>query len=147
MAIERIHPMAVHFPIALLIASVFLDFLRAATKKEEFDKSGFQLLVLGVIGAVVAVIFGFLAEDAAPKLPAVSDLIETHEALALTTTGIFAALLIARFVLMRKGSFDKLRIFYIIAAVAGIAILLSTAFFGGELVYEHGAAVNKAILK
>lgn len=147
MAIERVHPMAVHFPIALLIVSVFLDFLRVAAKKEIFEKSGFHLLVLGVVSAAIAVIFGLLAEDAAPKISVVHDIIETHEILAFVTTGIFAALLIIRYIFIRKNNFDKIRIVYLIVSVVGIGILLTTAFLGGELVYEHGAAVSKAILK
>ncbi|MBI3754500.1 MAG: DUF2231 domain-containing protein [Deltaproteobacteria bacterium] len=147
MAIERIHPMIVHFPIALLITSVFLDFLMLATKRENFERSGFHLLILGVVGAATAITFGWLAEDAAASRPHIADTIETHETLALTTAGIFIALLVIRYLFMRKNNFEKIRIYYLIAAILGIGLLLSTAYYGGQLVYDYGAAVSSAILK
>ncbi len=147
MTIERIHTMVVHFPIALLITSVFLDFLRLATKRENFERSGFHLLVLGVIGAVAAVIFGLLAEDAASDRPHIASTIETHETLAFTTALSFIILLIVRYIFVRKDNFSKIRPYYLIAAVVGISLLLTTAYYGGQLVYDYGAAVSAAILK
>lgn len=147
MPIEQIHPMMVHFPIALLIASIFLDFLSIIAKKDTFEKSAFYLLVLGILGAVAAIIFGLLAEDAASKRPNIADTIETHEALAFITTGIFIALLIVRYIFMKKDNFKKVKPYYLIAALIGVAFLLATAKIGGHMVYELGAAVNANILK
>ncbi len=169
MAIERIHPMVVHFPIALLITSVFLDFLRLVTKRKSFEKSAFHLLFLdnksrqsciirkffdrsaflilflGALGSIAAIIFGFLAEDAAKNRPNIGDMIETHEALAFAAAGIF--ILIARYIFMRRDNFSKIRPYYLVIAVLGIIVLLLTAFYGGQLVYDYGAAVSPAILK
>ncbi|MBI3756267.1 MAG: DUF2231 domain-containing protein [Deltaproteobacteria bacterium] len=147
MAIEKVHPMIVHFPIALLIMSVFLDFLKLATKKDSFETSAFQVLILGVLGSIAAVIFGLLAEDAATKRPGIADAIETHETLAFITAAAFITLLVTRYLFTRKNNFSKARPYYLIVSTAGIVILLTTAYYGGQLVYEYGAAVNSAILK
>ncbi|MBI3399575.1 MAG: DUF2231 domain-containing protein [Deltaproteobacteria bacterium] len=147
MPIEQIHPMAAHFPIALLITSIFLDFLGFITKKDTFEKSAFHILVLGILGAVGAIIFGLIAEDVASKRPNIGETIETHETLAFITTGIFIALLIIRYIFMKKDNFQKIRPYYFIGALIGIILLFATARFGGQMVFEYGAAVSENILK
>ncbi len=147
MPIERIHPMVVHFPIALLITSVFLDFLRLATKRDNFERSAFHLLFLGALGSIAAIIFGHLAADVVSDRPHIADTIETHEALAFTTALSFIILLIVRYIFVRNDNFSKIRPYYLIAAVMGIGLLLTTAYYGGQLVYDYGAAVSAAILK
>jgi len=133
-AIEKIHPMIVHFPIALLITSLFFDFLMLVTKKEGFERTAFHLLTLGVLGSLAAIVFGILAEDAAGNRPGIHDIIETHELLAVSTAGLFVIILIVRYIFMKKDTI-------------GVALLLTTAYYGGQLVYEYGAAVSPAILK
>lgn len=147
MAVEKIHPMIVHFPIALLITSLFFDFLMLVTKKEGFERTAFHLLSLGVLGSLAAIVFGILAEDAAGNRPGIHDIIETHELLAVTTAGLFVIILIVRYIFMKKDNFQAIRSYYLIAAILGVALLLTTAYYGGQLVYEYGAAVNPAILK
>ena len=53
-----IHPLVVHFPIALLFTSVFFDLLGIITEKKNFRQTAFWLLILGLIGGIVAAIFG-----------------------------------------------------------------------------------------
>jgi len=146
-AIEKIHPMIVHFPIALLITSLFFDFLMLVTKKEGFERTAFHLLTLGVLGSLAAIVFGILAEDAAGNRPGIHDIIETHELLAVSTAGLFVIILIVRYIFMKKDNFQAIRPYYLIVATIGVALLLTTAYYGGQLVYEYGAAVNPAILK
>ena len=147
MAVEKIHPMIVHFPIALLITSLFFDFLMLVTKKEGFERTAFHLLPLGVLGSLAAIVFGILAEDAAGNRPGIHDIIETHELLAVSTAGLFVIILIVRYIFMKKDNFQAIKPYYLIAAVLGVALLLTTAYYGGQLVYEYGAAVSPAILK
>jgi uncharacterized membrane protein len=147
MELERIHPMLVHFPIALLITSVFLDFLRLVTKKDNFERSAFHLLFLGAISCIPVIIFGHIAADVASDRPHIADTIETHEALGFITAMSFIILLIVRSIFVKKDSYSKIRIYYLTAAVMGIALLLTTAYYGGQLVYDYGAAVSPAILK
>ncbi|MEK7829310.1 MAG: DUF2231 domain-containing protein, partial [Deltaproteobacteria bacterium] len=116
MELERIHPMLVHFPIALLITSVFLDFLRLVTKRDNFERSAFHLLFLGALGSIPAIIFGHIAADVASDRPHIADTIETHEALGFITALSFIMLLIVRYIFVKNDSFSKIRPYYLIAA-------------------------------
>jgi len=134
--------MIVHFPIALLMASLLLDFLSLATKKESFGNSAFHLLCLGVLGGLTAIVFGFVAEDFVQKTPMISEAIETHETFAMITVILFILLLGVRYFFNRKERFQAVRGYYLIAALVGVILLATTAYYGGQLVYHHGVAVN-----
>ena len=62
-----IHPMLVHFPIALLSAAVFFDLLGGKWRPEDCRIASLYTLVLGFAGAGVSVVSGGMAEDAAER--------------------------------------------------------------------------------
>jgi uncharacterized membrane protein len=139
---EHIHPMVVHFPIALLFTSLFLDLLGLLTKKDSFESSAYQLLLLGVLGGVAAIGFGILAEEFVVKSSIVNEAIETHETFAIATVVLFTFLLAARYFFDRKENFKTIRSYYLITAFLGIVLLAATAYYGGQLVYEYRLAVS-----
>ena len=115
MRLELIHPMIVHFPIALLLIGVVLRFVSLwAVKKPRLSfllPASWVILALGVVGAWVAIIFGEIAHDIVK--PTLQDItvLEEHEVHAYTTAwGFTIGLLIdwARaffiFKLKKKGS-------------------------------------------
>jgi uncharacterized membrane protein len=53
-----LHPMIVHFPIALLFASVALDWAGYWLKHPNLTRAGFYILVLGALGAGGAALTG-----------------------------------------------------------------------------------------
>ena len=83
MLISPLHPLLVHFPIALLIFGVIAQFI-AIWKKDFFDKAAFYLFGSGVIMGI----FSYLTGDEAiadAKLKwgsATNAMVETHESLA-----------------------------------------------------------------
>ena len=62
-----LHPILVHFPIALLFVSVFFDLLSKALSRESFREGAIWLLGLGLTGGIVAALAGGIAEYAAKK--------------------------------------------------------------------------------
>ncbi len=136
-----LHPILVHFPIALLLTSVLFDATGAVTKREAMREGGLWLLILGLLGGASAAVAGTFAEEAAEKAGVAKSLIETHETLAFLTLGIFGALLAYRLVLRNRFATVTLAV-YLIGAVIGAGTLSATGYFGGHLVYEHGAGVK-----
>jgi uncharacterized membrane protein len=104
----NLHPLVVHFPIALLIASVLFDIIAYCIKREEFEKAAFWNLVLGVLTGAAAVITGLLAEDSVPPFPVLHATVERHETLAFIALGVFAVLLLWR-ILRRIGLSTRCR--------------------------------------
>src|SRR5512144_1318065 len=92
----RLHAALNDLPAALLIGAVLFDLLAAATRRVGLRIASFWTLMLGTLGAAVAVISGLQAEDHIAHGEAVHRLMETHETLAFVTAGIFAVLALWR---------------------------------------------------
>jgi uncharacterized membrane protein len=134
------HPLIVHFPIALLMASVFFDVVAYWRKREVFEKVAKWNLAVGVLLGIAAVISGLLAAESVPQFPVIHEAVERHEALAFVTLGVFAILFLWRF--LRNGNFfERWRPFYLALAIIGIFILGAAAYYGGELVYKFGVGM------
>ncbi len=139
----HIHPMIVHFPIALLIIGFLFDLAGAAFKKDFFRNAGFYLLILGTLGVVAAYISGNLAGDGITEAGPLKQAIELHEEAAELSLWIMiaAALIRIAFVMTKKytGVFQWLAIVVFFIGVLSIA---RTGYYGGELVFKHAAGVQ-----
>ncbi len=139
----HIHPMIVHFPIALLIVGFIAEFINVAFKKEFFGKAGLYLLILGTLGVIAAYISGNIAGDGLTEAGALKNAIETHEEAAVVSLWlmIIASVLRIAFVLIKKyeGAFKWIALLLFFAGVLSIA---RTGYYGGELVFKHAAGVQ-----
>ncbi|HLZ34571.1 MAG TPA: DUF2231 domain-containing protein [Nitrospira sp.] len=135
-----IHPMLVHFPIALLSASVFFDLLAQRWRPEECRTAGLYTLVLGLAGALVSVVSGAMAEEAVEHSGVPKRVLEIHETLGFATfwlfTGLFGLRVTAWF-----GWTKERRLVSLALGLTGVAVLLVASYYGGSLVYEFGAGV------
>jgi uncharacterized membrane protein len=136
-----IHPMLVHFPIALLSAAVFFDLMGGKWRPEECRIASLYTLVLGFAGAAVSVVSGAMAEDAAEHSGVPERAIEIHEMLGFATFWIFAGLLGLR-VATWLGWIQERRAMSVLLGVAGVVVLLAASYYGGSLVYDYGAGVT-----
>ena len=139
-----IHPMVVHFPIALLITSVVFDFLATRWHHKSFQDAGFYTLIAGLLGAAVAVLTGAMAEELAEDKGIPESVLEIHEALGYATLLFFIGLLALR-LLMRWKLISERPALYLAMGVAGIVILSAAGYFGGSLVYDFGAGVSMPV--
>ncbi|KXJ99610.1 MAG: hypothetical protein NBKEAIPA_03157 [Nitrospirae bacterium] len=134
-----LHPMFVHFPVALLSASVLFDLLAEKWRPEELRIASFYTLLLGLAGAVVTVATGAMAEESVEQSGVPKRVLEIHEALGFTTFWIFAGLVGVRAATWLGWIRD--RRFMLVLGLVGVAVLFVTSYFGGSLVYDFGAGV------
>lgn len=92
-----LHPIVVHFPIALLIASVGLDILSLILRRAGLTTAATWLLVLGVPGALMALLTGKVSGGVVNTAPA-SDLLHLHKICAVGASLTFGTLLVLRLV-------------------------------------------------
>lgn len=153
MRAELIHPLVVHFPLALLLTGAALrlaHFLLRRTRASQVTLvSAWILLLLGVCSAWIAVIAGEVAEDIVRNRLCMPEVLEHHKDLAYITATLFSiALLIDFFKAALKETFFAnssivqgiMALLYIAATV----ILIFTGGYGADLVYEQGAAVERS---
>jgi uncharacterized membrane protein len=73
--------------------------------------------------------------------------IETHETLALITIGVFSLYCLLRLLAVwRRYSLSGLAGWLsALLGILGVALLITTAYYGGELVYHYGVNVAPVI--
>ncbi len=136
-----IHPMVVHFPIALLLASLLFDLVSLRWRGQEFRATSLSLLALGVLAALVALYTGHVAEEAVEHSGTIpKQAIETHEVLAFAVFWVFAGLLGLR-LLSYWGWIRERSLLVLFLGAGGSVLLLVASYYGGELVYRYGAGV------
>ncbi len=142
----RFHAAVNDLPAALLFVTVLFDLAGWFTKRESLKAAALWTLWAGVIGGWIAVIAGLQAEEAIEHGEAIHELMETHETLALTTMGIFTAVLawkLFRRARLSRGEEAGLRLL----SVAGLVSIIWTGVLGGKLVFEHAAGIPNAMMK
>ena len=139
---SHLHPAIVHFPIALLSVGVFFDLLSLLLKRDDFRKTGFHLLSLGVLSAVAAIGAGLMASQTAD---APADILKIHSRLAVATTVLFIILWAWR-AKMHNAVSPRLFPLYLFAAVIGAGMIMTVGFWGGHMVYEDAAGVERSLL-
>lgn len=139
------HPQITHGPIVLLIIGFVFELIGLLLDREWWRKAATALLVLGVAGAILAVLSGREAGELALKQHVPEDDVDAHEVMALMALWYSLGALVLRGVAARIKRFRTL-----VAAVSLIGWLAACVFVGiaahrgGDLVFEHGAAVRQA---
>ena len=149
----NIHPIFVHFPIALLFIYSIIKILplKKWFKNVSWKHIEISLLTIGVLGAFVASITGGIAEELLQKN---RQLIETHSTFAEISTIIYSLLLLgeilffitprifSKYNLPKTSKFilfiQKILVnknFSIILALVGLISITITGLLGGIIVY------------
>lgn len=138
--IELIHPMIIHFPIALFLAAVGFEIISLFANKELFQKIAFANYVLASIAAILAVIFGTISANTIPHNETIHEIMEIHQLLGWITMGLFIVLAIWNYLVVKN--WRKLPLLYWILVVIAAGSITWGATLGGEMVYNQGAAVQ-----
>lgn len=147
---DAMHPLIVHFPIALLLIAPILIVLGLIFfgQNRAFMISAFVLMLIGTVAAFVAVATGSAAGELAERMGGVESVLENHEELAETSRNIFLALTVIFgaivFVptIIRREFSRKIMlpvsITFLLFYAAGTSALVNAAHQGGRLVHEFG---------
>ena len=138
--IPVLHPLLVHFPLALLVAAAPIAVVWALRRTTFWRDAALLLLALGALGALAAYLTGEAMEEQSEGVPIVDRFVEQHETLALWTLGLAAAAMLAFAALSwyeRQGSKagGALRWAAALLAVAAAALVAWTAHLGGLMVW------------
>ncbi len=139
----NIHPVAVHFPIALIFTVVLCDLIGILFKKRSFISAANILMIFAALGAIAAVVSGLLAEDSVWHPGPAHELLETHQTVGLVFLGIVLLLAIFRFVAGER-IYGSLGWVALLAGIIGAVVVAYGANLGGEIVYTYGAGVKEA---
>ena len=163
------HPLLVHFPIALLMVSVFLEALSLWRPLRKLRAMGVTLVILGGLSILVARATGENAAETIRLSAEAAQAVDRHALFANLLTGIFGVLIVLRLLWWLKRDYqthglprtfaaagqrlatlltegDNLNGWpygvYLIIAIIGLVILSLTGYTGGNLVFGFGLGVQ-----
>ena len=151
-AVQHIHPMLVHFPIVLIILLAGVELIAVALGRDVTGRSpvgnlAVGMLIIAALAAIAAFYFGDIALTYAEQGGFESDVAEVHESL-----GKLVAVLVSIWALARVAMWwFNLRLqrpwaFVIpLVSIAGSGLVIWTAYYGGQLVFDLGVNVTKAV--
>jgi uncharacterized membrane protein len=124
-----LHPLIIHFPIALFVVAVLFDGITAFTQKDSLIPATRLLYLLGYLGTLAALITGdMLKDERSAMLP--HGLLTLHEWLAITFAIWFSVLLVFR---LRKHWYPSKP--YAVVAVIGLGLLVAVGHTGGSMAW------------
>ncbi len=136
-----LHPAFVHFPIALLLTGLVMACAFAMSKRRAGLADAVSwLLWLGTASAWVAAGLGLLAQKTAPHVAPAWETLSDHQTLAYWTVGLFTILSLWRFF-----GCDRWPRLFLLAWLGSAAVLLATAYEGGELVFTHNMGTAASV--
>ena len=137
---QNLHPLFVHFPLALLPTSFCFFAIGAVFRRQDFQFAGRAVLLLATISMILAWFTGFRAEAALGVVEPRSAVLRSHLTIGTILTGMTVFL----FAWSRAYAADEPRPRWLFLALFGIAVMgsLVTGDLGAQLVYVKGASVQ-----
>ena len=134
---HQIHPMVIVFPLGLLSTAGIFDIVYYATATAAFTTVSYYLLLAGLMGGVLAAIFGAIDWFAIPSGTRAKTIGAIH--------GMVNAVALVLFLgswYMRPSSLAEPGAVAMILAIAGLVVALVGGWLGGELVERLGIGVH-----
>ncbi len=152
LSIQHIHPMLVHFPIVLIILLAGVELVTVALGRDVTGRSpvgnlATAMIVIAALAAVAAFYFGDIALTYAENGGFESDVAEVHEALGKMVAILTSIWAVARLAMWWFNvRMQRPWAFAIpLVSIAGAGLVIWTAYYGGQLVFDLGVNVTKAV--
>ena len=139
--LQNIHPLVVHFPIALLMSAALFYALALVFRKDTLTATAFSLLILGALSACVVAGTGLYAEDGVMVSFSVREhLLDVHERFMLVTTGL--SIILTVWAVIARPFPKKGRPIFLLLFLAILVIMTLGADYGARMVYDYDAGGN-----
>ncbi len=138
MELLPIHPMLVHFPIALFLTAWFLNTASSFLKIEALTQAAWIVYVLAAFSSLLTVASGLWEAD---RLNLHHPVVYAHRNFALASLGVSWLSLITVLVLRRRRP-SVIPFVFASACWLSMGLVLTAGYFGGEMVYKYGIGIK-----
>lgn len=134
------HPALVTLPIGAWICSLLFDIgSRSAQQPFIYSRGAYWLILIGIVGAIGAALFGVLDLLTVPRgTPA----FRTGLVHAALNDAVLIAFVVS-FVIRRDSEFGETSTGLIALSIAALAVLTVSGWLGGKLAYRYGVRVAR----
>jgi len=137
------HPIFVHFTIALTSASLVFDALGFFFNKPSLTAAGAWTLVGSAVMTLVTISTGLTSATRAPlEEGEARSFLRAHMALGLIFYGLLVVVTFWRISLWQNGR--GISWLYLVSLALGSLVMTIQGYLGGELVYRYGVEVEQA---
>lgn len=134
---DTIHPIVVHFVIAMVLFAVVCDAIAYFTQNPKLQEVGWWNMVFATVSIFIAIIFGQVEAGLATPYSAAAQDLNLHTLLGWSLSGILAVITGWRYVI-RLQKKDSLPTAYLGMNVVLTAIVLFQIYLGDKLVWIYG---------
>jgi uncharacterized membrane protein len=135
--LDVIHPIVVHFVIAMALITVVFDLIGVITRRRNLFEVSFWNLLVATVAIFVAIIFGQIEAGLATPYGASRDLLNYHSTLGWLLAAILSLLTGWRYVARQKDPTVLPRGFLIIDSVLAVLVFCQV-YLGDKLVWVYG---------
>jgi len=144
----NIHPMLVHFPLAIFFFAALMDLLTFFLAKKWWDEK--KTAVTYLIGAIAAIVVYFTGGMAAHSLDipkSAYHAVGAHAGWAEWTVWFFGIYAVLRIILSALGKFENTRVhvFFFALSFVGLFFLYETGEHGAKLVFDYGLGTGHQV--
>lgn len=144
----NIHPILVHFPIAIILMAALMDLLNLFLPDKWWDDLKSTILYsIGAVSGVATYYTGILAADSVFLPSGAQSVLNEHADWALWTVWFFGIYTLLRILLHWYQKMDQqaIRIGLFLIALPGIFFLYETGDHGAEMVFGYGAGTGQLV--
>jgi len=142
----NIHPILVHFPIAIILLAVLIDLLNFFVPDKWWDDLKSTILYsIGAVSGIAAYYTGTLAADSVFLPSGAQSVLNEHADWALWTVWFFGIYAVLRILLHWYQNMNQkvIRIGLFVIALPGVFFLYETGDHGAEMVFGYGAGTGQ----
>jgi uncharacterized membrane protein len=131
-----IHPLLVHLPVGLWVGSLVGDILYFSTHSPVYAHAALYTLAGGLIGGLLAAVFGLVEFFYLPRESRARTVAITHLVLNVIIIGLYVVnYLIRRY---NTQAVDSVPVAGFVLSLVAVALLSYSGYLGGKLVYTYG---------
>ena len=135
--LDVIHPIVVHFVIAMALITVLFDVIGVISGKRNLFEVSFWNLIVATIAIFVAIIFGQVEAGLANPYGASRDILNVHSTIGWSLAGVLALLTGWRYVARQKDPANLPRGFLVLDLVLA-GLVITQVYLGDQLVWVYG---------
>ena len=141
---DPMHPIIVHFVIAMVLFAFFCDVVGYFTRNHKMFEVSFWNMVVASVSVFAAIIVGQFEAGLASTYPAVEAVLTRHTVLGWSLSAIVVAVTAWKFVIRSRSSF-KVPPAYLGGATLLVVLVCLQVYLGSQLVWEYGIHVKPVV--